>query len=128
MTPHLGEMGRLTGRSVGEIQADLIGTAKNFAKEYQTVCVLKDARTVIGLSDGRFFVNTTGNCGMATGGSGDVLAGFLTGFLAQGLSLDDAAMLAVYLHGAAGDLAAQEIGVRGMLASDILEKLPEVIR
>lgn len=128
VTPHLGEMGRLTGRSVGEIQADLIGTAKNFAKEYQTVCVLKDARTVIGLSDGRFFVNTTGNCGMATGGSGDVLAGFLTGFLAQGLSLDDAAMLAVYLHGAAGDLAAQEIGVRGMLASDILEKLPEVIR
>lgn len=127
VTPHLGEMGRLLGRSVGEIWQDLIKIAQEFAQEYRAVCVLKDARTIVGMPDGTFFVNTTGNCGMATGGSGDVLAGFLAGFLAQGLCLEDASVLAVYLHGAAGDLAAQDAGVYGMLASDILEKLPEAI-
>ncbi len=128
VTPHLGEMGRLLGQSVGEIQKDLIGTARRFAEEYQAVCVLKDARTVTGMPDGTFFVNTTGNCGMATGGSGDVLSGFLTGLLAQGLCLEEAAALAVYLHGAAGDRAARETGLYGMLASDILEQLPGTMR
>lgn len=127
VTPHLGEMSRLCGSSIAKIQGNLLQTAKAFAREYQSVCVLKDARTVIGMPDGRFYINTTGNNGMATGGSGDVLAGFMTGFLAQGISCESAAALAVYLHGTAGDLAKRQKGAHSMLASDILELLPEAI-
>lgn len=123
VTPHIKEMSRLVKKSVQEISADLVYTALSFAKEYQVVCVLKDARTVIGMPDGGFTMNLTGNHGMATGGSGDVLAGFLTGFLAQNMPCSCAAA-AVFLHGAAGDLAAEEKGAYGMTASDILEKLP----
>ncbi len=123
VTPHVKEMSRLVHKSVQEILDDLVQTAQSFAKQYQAVCVLKDARTVIGIPEGGFYVNLTGNHGMATGGSGDVLAGFLAGFLAQNLSCSAAAM-AVFLHGAAGDLAAEEKGAYGMTASDILEKLP----
>ncbi len=125
ITPHLGEMSRLLGKTVKKIQSEILKTAVSFAEKYQICCVLKDARTVIGMPDGTFFVNTSGNHGMATGGSGDVLSGFLTGFLAQGLSLKDAAALSVYLHGTAGDFAREKRGAAGMLASDILEMLPE---
>lgn len=128
VTPHLGEMSSLTGKSIADIQSGLIREAGGFAKKYNAVCVLKDARTVVGMPNGEFFVNTSGNHGMATGGSGDVLAGFLAGFLAQGMECGKAGILAVCLHGAAGDFAAEEKGPRGLLASDILEKLPQAIR
>lgn len=124
MTPHIKEMGRLTRTDVKDVKDGLLQAAREFAREYQAICVLKDTRTVVGMPEGDFFINTTGNHGMATGGSGDVLAGFLTGFLAQGQPARDAAALAVYLHGRAGDLAALEKGAYSMLASDILEKLP----
>lgn len=128
VTPHLGEMGRLTDKSIEEIRRHLMETAQDFAGHYGAVCVLKDARTVTGLPDGRFFINKTGNCGMATGGSGDVLAGMIAGFLAQGLSVEDAAVTAVYCHGAAGDIAAERKGRHGMVASDLLECVPEVLK
>ncbi len=128
LTPHLGEMGRLTGQSVSDIRKDLTGSAAGFAERHQAVCVLKDARTVIGMPDGRFVVNRTGNHGMATGGSGDILAGCLAGFLAQGTNCEAAAALAVYLHGMAGDFAAEETGAHSMTASDLLEKIPRAVR
>lgn len=127
-TPHPGEMSRLLGMKTEQIRADMPGTALDFSKKYGVTCVLKDARTVIGMADGKFVINATGNNGMATGGSGDVLAGFLAGFLAQGCSCEDAAALAVWLHGAAGDMAAEAFGMHSMLASDILEKLKEAVK
>ena len=128
VTPHLGEMSRLTGEDIAAIQKQLLPSALALAGKYRLTCVLKDARTVIGLPDGTFFINTTGNHGMATGGSGDVLAGLLTGFLAQGMSVKDASALAVCLHGTAGDLAKEEIGARGMIATDLLEHIPLAIK
>ncbi len=128
ITPHLGEMSRLSGNSISEIQQTLVKTAVDFAEEYKTVCVLKDARTIVGAPKGEFFVNTTGNHGMATGGSGDVLAGLLTGIFAQSNSSTEAAALSCYLHGMAGDFAAQKKGACSMLASDLLEMLPAAIQ
>lgn len=127
VTPHLGEMSRLTGVSVARLQEDLPRASLDFAGRYKAYCVLKDARTVIGMPDGQFFVNVFGNHGMATGGSGDVLAGFLAGFLAQGMDRGRACVLAVSLHGMAGDFAAKEKGAASMLASDILEMLPQAV-
>lgn len=127
VTPHLGEMSRLTGKSVARLQEALPQASLDFARQYGAFCVLKDARTVIGMPDGQFFVNVFGNHGMATGGSGDVLAGFLAGFLTQGMDRAKACVLAVCLHGLAGDLAAKEKGAASMLASDILEMLPQAI-
>ncbi len=128
ITPHLGEMSRLTNSSIEKIQKNLLQTATEFAKDHKMICVLKDARTVIGTPDGAFYINTTGNHGMATGGSGDVLAGFFTGLMAQGLSCQKAAALSVYLHGRAGDLAALGKGAYSMLASDLLEGIPLAIQ
>lgn len=128
VTPHLGEMARLTKKSVANIQTGLIKTAQDFANEYKAVCVLKDARTVIGLPEGAFYINRTGNSGMATGGSGDILAGMTAGLLAQGLGYKDAAAAAACLHGEAGDRAAKKRGSYGMIASDILEELPAVVQ
>ncbi|MEY8427007.1 NAD(P)H-hydrate dehydratase [Lachnospiraceae bacterium 46-15] len=126
VTPHIGEMERLTGIPKKTIQEDLPGTCRQFAEEYGVVCVLKDTRTVI--SDGReICVNLTGTDGMATGGSGDVLTGILTGLLAQGMETFAAAKLAVWIHGAAGELAAERLGKRGMLAGDILQEIPTVL-
>lgn len=128
VTPHLGEMSRLLKCSVDEIQKNLIQTASDFAADHKMICVLKDARTVIAEPEGNFYINMTGNHGMATGGSGDVLAGFLTGFAAQGLNCRDAAALSVYLHGRAGDLATLEKGPYSMLASDLLDAIPSAIK
>lgn len=126
VTPHVGEMCRLTGRTKQEITGDLIGTCRSFARENGVICVLKDARTVI--SDGReVCINQTGCSGMATGGSGDVLTGLLTGLLAQGMEPFLAAKSAVYLHGKAGELAESRMGARGMLAGDIACALPEIL-
>lgn len=123
LTPHPGEMSRLTGQSIAEIQSQRIETARSFAREYSVVLVLKGAGTVV--SDGeKVFVNTTGNPGMAQGGSGDVLTGIISSFIAQGMSPIDAAVSAAYLHGAAGDSAAGALSQRGMTPTDLINRLP----
>lgn len=125
LTPHLKEMSYLTGRTLAELQEDLPGTTKKAAEEWECVAVQKDARTVV--SDGReCYINVSGNNGMATGGSGDVLAGMMAGLLGQHLEPFAAAKLAVYLHGLSGDVMAQEKGKYSLLASDLITGLAKV--
>lgn len=121
ITPHPGEMSRLTGIQVKELLNDTIGTALSFAIEYNTIVVLKEARTVIASPTGEVYINTTGNCSMAKGGSGDVLSGIIGGLLAQGMDSYKAAVLGVYIHGYCGDLAAEKLGHYGVLASELAE-------
>ena len=128
ITPHIGEMSRLTGLSVPDIKQDLIGCAVGFASSHDVICVLKDARTVTAFPDGRVFINRTGNSGMATAGSGDVLTGITASLLAQTGSAEKAAPAAVCLHGAAGDEAAGKEGVRFMTASDITDGLRSAMK
>lgn len=128
VTPHPGEFKRLTGLSMPEILSDIPGRAMRFAAEHQCVCVLKDAPSAVADPSGVCHVNTTGNNGMSTGGSGDVLTGILAGLLAQGLPVSEAAVLGVWLHGRAGDLAAEQEGVYGMMARHLLEYLPKAMR
>ena len=123
LTPHPGEMARLTGRSAAEINADREGTALRYAKVWNAVVVLKGAHTVIAGPDGRCAVNPTGNPGLSRGGSGDVLAGMTSALLACGLPAFEAAACAVYLHGAAADRAAALHGETGMLPHDLLDAL-----
>ena len=123
VTPHPGEMARLTGLSAAELAADREGIALRYAKAWNAVVVLKGARTVVASPDGRVCVNPTGNPGLARGGSGDVLAGMLAALLACGLPAYQAAACAVYLHGAAADRAAAKRGEYGMLPHDILPEL-----
>lgn len=127
LTPHPGEMSRLAGIPVPEVQADRIGVAREFATANKVILVLKGARTVIAFPDGTVSVNPTGNPGMATGGMGDVLTGMVAGFLAQGYDPADSARLGVYLHGLAGDRAAERIGPVGILAGDLLPEIPGLI-
>ena len=124
LTPHDGEFARLGGDLSG---GDRLGAAREFAAHHGCVLVLKGHGTVTALPDGRAFVNTTGNSGMARGGSGDVLGGMLAALIGQGLDPGSAAALAVWLHGRAGDLAAEEKGEHGMLPSDLVEKIPRAI-
>lgn len=127
LTPHPGEMSRLLLRPTSEIQADRISAARELATRSSAVVALKGARTVVARpDDGAVFVNPTGNPGMATGGTGDVLAGLCGALLAQGLSPTDAAVAGVYVHGLAGDLAAKRTGEMGLVASDLLAGLQEV--
>jgi len=124
LSPHPGEMSRLTGKSTSEIQKSRLETAASFAREHKVILVLKGHRTII--TDGaKFYINPTGNPGMATAGSGDVLTGAIAAFLAQGHPPFDAAELGVYIHGLAGDLAAEEKGEISLIAEDILDKLPQ---
>ena len=123
LTPHPGEMARLTGHSAAEINADREGMALRYAKAWNAVVVLKGAHTVIAGPDGRCAVNPTGNPGLSRGGSGDVLAGMTSALLACGLPAFDAAACAVYLHGAAADRAAALHGETGMLPHDLLDAL-----
>lgn len=126
ITPHPGEMARLLHTSVEEVTADPAGICLRFAGEHRVICVLKGARTVI--SDGEtLWINETGNHGMATGGAGDVLAGIITGLLAQGCQPLPAAILGVYVHGLAGNAAKKENSARGMLAGEIIEGLKTVL-
>jgi NAD(P)H-hydrate epimerase len=127
VTPHPGEMSRLVGRPVAEIQADRLGTARRAARAWGVVVVLKGAGTVVAAPDGAVWLNATGNPGLATAGSGDVLAGAIATFLAQGLPPLEAALVTVSAHGLAGDLAARDIGRRGLLASDIAHRLPRAL-
>ncbi len=123
LTPHPAEMARLCGCTVKEIEADRIGKARHFATLYNCVLVLKGANTIVATPNGEIAININGNTGMATGGSGDVLAGILVSLLAQGFSIAEAAKAAVFLHGEAGDKAAARKGERAMLPSDIIEEL-----
>ncbi|HNS33133.1 MAG TPA: NAD(P)H-hydrate dehydratase [bacterium] len=123
LTPHPGEMSCLTGMKTGDIQKNREKTAGMFAEEHKTVVVLKGHRTVV--TDGkRFYTNLTGNPGMATAGSGDVLAGIIGSFLVQGVNCFEAARQGVYIHGLAGDFAVKDKGEASLVASDIIEHLP----
>jgi NAD(P)H-hydrate epimerase len=128
LTPHPGEMARLLGKSVEEIQRNRKNIAKSFSKSYNCILVLKGYKTVVAEPAGKIYINNTGNPGMATAGSGDVLTGIIASFLGQGLDAFSAVKYAVYLHGLAGDLAAKEKTQLGMIASDIIEKIPEAIK
>jgi NAD(P)H-hydrate epimerase len=128
LTPHPGEMGRLLGRSGAEIQEERLAVVESFSKEYGVTLVLKGARSLIGSPEGRLAINSSGNPGLASGGTGDVLTGMIAGFLAQGLSPFDASCLGVYCHGKAADRLATRWGDRGMLATDLLVEIPIVMK
>ena len=126
VTPHPGEMARLTGLSAAQINADREETARTYAQKWNAVVVLKGSHTVVAAPDGRVRVNPTGNPGLARGGSGDVLSGMTAALLACGLPAFEAAACAVYLHGAAADRAAAVLGEYGMLPHDILPQLGRI--
>jgi len=129
LTPHPGEMARLTGLSIAAIQRDRINVARSFARDHKLTLVLKGDRTVISNADGEVWVNTTGNPGMATGGTGDILTGIIAGILAQNPKRDFVAVLAaVYLHGLAGDIAEEAMGEHSLVATDLIRALPEAFR
>jgi NAD(P)H-hydrate epimerase len=128
LTPHPGEMGRLAGISTDAVQKDRITVASEFARKHNVTLALKGANTVVATPAGAVFVNTTGNPGMASAGTGDALTGMIGGFLAQGYGAYVAACLGVYVHGLAGDLAAQDKGEMGMIAGDLIEKIPHAIK
>lgn len=123
ITPHPGEMARLTGRKIEYIKEHMAEMARAYAKENKLVCVLKDARTVVSGGNDRYYVNLTGNSGMATAGSGDVLSGVISGLISQGMDLEEAACLGVFLHGEAGDRAASVLGEPAVMAGDIINYL-----
>jgi NAD(P)H-hydrate epimerase len=126
ITPHPGEMSRLTGLSIAEIQANRLEVARNFAREHELIVVLKGHRTLISTPDGAVWVNPTGNPGMATGGTGDILTGMIAGLIAQHPEQAlQATALAVYLHGLAGDLAAASVGENSLVATDLVRFLPQ---
>ncbi|MBQ8133054.1 MAG: NAD(P)H-hydrate dehydratase [Clostridia bacterium] len=127
LTPHPGEMARLTGTDIINVQKNRYQIAKNFAAEYGVTVVLKGANTIIALPDGNAYVNLTGNNGMAKGGSGDVLAGMIGAFLAQGNDPDTAAINAVYYHGILGDRCMEKYSARTMLPSDMIEEICYVL-
>lgn len=127
-TPHPGEMARLLGVSIPEIQTDRLKTAQAAAQDWKAVLVLKGAKTIVACPDGRTYINSTGNPGMATGGTGDVLTGVIAALIAQGLKPEEAAFAGVYIHGLAGDYLLGQLGMLGMVAGDLLNALPIVTR
>src|SRR5947209_4672588 len=128
LTPHPGEMARLLGGSVADVQRDRLETVRQFATRHRVHVVLKGAWSAIGDPDGRVFVNPTGNPGMASGGTGDVLTGVLGAFLARGMAPGHALQSAVYLHGLAGDIAAERVGEEALIAGDVIAALPEAFK
>ena len=127
-TPHMKEMSRLSGMSVGEIIDNRVQLLQNFVEKNVCTCVLKDARTLVYKNDKQIYLNTSGNSAMAKGGSGDALAGIITGILAQGIESYEAACLGVYLHGLAGDYAKEVLGKYSVLASDIIESIAYILK
>jgi NAD(P)H-hydrate epimerase len=128
LTPHPGEMARLTGMSVESIQSDRLGVAARMARDWHKTVVLKGAYTVVAAPGGRVMVSPFANPGLASAGTGDVLAGIIAGLVAQGLPLFEASVAGVFLHGKAGEMVCRRIGDTGMIAGDLLPVLPEVIK
>jgi len=124
LTPHPGEMGRLTGLKSGDVQQDRAGTVYRFAKEHGCCLVLKGARTLVAEPGGKVYLNPTGNPALSSGGSGDVLTGLISGFLARGWPTVSAATAGVYMHGLAADLLAEDMGEVGVLAGELLDVIP----
>ncbi len=135
ITPHVGEMSRLTDKRIDEVKTSLIDTAREYAEEYNLICVLKDARTIVADNNGMVYINVSGNDGMSTAGSGDVLTGIIAGIIA-GINIDSAdddicyklVSLAVYIHGLSGDKAASLLGKRSMKAGDIVDNISRVLK
>jgi ADP-dependent NAD(P)H-hydrate dehydratase / NAD(P)H-hydrate epimerase len=129
LTPHPGEMARLIGGTIADVQKDRLGVAREFAREHEVIVVLKGHRTLVARPDGEVWVNTTGNPGMATGGTGDILTGTMVGLLGQNLKRPFLAVVAaVHLHGLAGDVACESVGEPSLVATDLLRALPEAFR
>ncbi|MBM3248112.1 MAG: NAD(P)H-hydrate dehydratase [Candidatus Omnitrophica bacterium] len=128
LTPHPGEMARLLGTLTNAVQKNRKDIALSFAKKYNCLVVLKGNHTVVADGKGKVYINNTGNPGMATAGSGDVLTGIIASFLAQGLIPFEAAKYAVYLHGLAGDFAAKKKTQPGLVASDIIDNIPDAVK
>jgi NAD(P)H-hydrate epimerase len=128
LTPHPGEMARLTGLSIAEVQADRLGLARRYAAEWGVIVLLKGAPSIVAAPDGRARINAFSNPGMATGGTGDVLAGAIAGFAAQGATPFEAACLGLYVSSWAGELVRKEMGSAGMLAGDVAAALPRAMR
>lgn len=128
LTPHPGELARLLGTGVAEVQRDRIGVARSFATTHHVHLVVKGATSVVATPDGTVLLNPTGNPGMASGGTGDVLTGVTGAFLARGLAPGDALASAVYLHGLAGDIAAERVGEESLIARDVIAALPDAFR
>ena len=126
MTPHLMEGARLLSKEIDEVKADICQAAEEIASRYHAIAVLKDAATIVAKNQDKLYINQSGNHGMASGGSGDVLAGMITGLAGTGCDLYDAAVRGVYLHGLAGDAAMREKGPYSMIASDILHHIKDV--
>ncbi|MGI6205012.1 MAG: NAD(P)H-hydrate dehydratase [Anaerovoracaceae bacterium] len=123
ITPHPGEMARLTGLSIADIKKEAAGAASDFSKRNKCVTVLKQHRTIVASPDGQVWINTTGNSGLARGGSGDILAGMIAALLAQGLPPEDAAVCAVWLHGKAAEVCSERRSETAMLPHDIFRAL-----
>jgi ADP-dependent NAD(P)H-hydrate dehydratase / NAD(P)H-hydrate epimerase len=129
ITPHPGEIARLVGSTVAAVQRDRINVARTFAREHELIVVLKGHRTLIAQPDGTVWVNTTGNPGMATGGTGDILTGMVAGLIAQNPErIVEAVIAAVHLHGLAGDVARENTGEHSLVATDLVKALPEAFR
>jgi NAD(P)H-hydrate epimerase len=128
ITPHPGEMGRLLGCSAHEIQSQRVSVVQSFSREHGVTLLLKGARSLIGSPGGRLAINSSGNPGLASGGTGDVLTGLIAGFLAQGISPFDATCLGTYCHGKAADRLMARFGDRGILATDLLQEIPVVLK
>lgn len=128
LTPHPGEMSRLIGKPIEEIEANRIDVACEFAQNYGVVLVLKGSRTIIAAPNGQVYFNYTGNSGLATGGSGDVLTGLITSLIGQDLAPAEASVLAVYLHGLAAELGSEELSEYSLMPSDVIDYLPQAIK
>ena len=128
MTPHVGELARLTGKEISYIKSHIVEVAKAASLDYDSVMVCKDARTYVHAAGHSGYLNISGNSGMATAGSGDVLSGIIAGLLAQGQDLFAAACTGVYLHGLAGDEAAEKVSEYGVTATRIIAQLKDMMK
>jgi NAD(P)H-hydrate epimerase len=128
LTPHPGEMARLIRCTAKEVQEDRIGISRNFSQSHRVYLILKGHRTLIATPKGEIFINPTGNPGMASGGTGDVLTGMIGGLICQGFEILPSLQISVYLHGLAGDDVAQELGEKSLIATDIIKKIPTLLQ